>query len=77
MRKAGQALAAMFVELFDMVVPGTPTIDIDRTAESAIRRVGAKPAFKGYGDPKHPFPATTCISIDSEIVHGIPSKRKL
>ena len=56
-----------------LVKPGVPTIYLDRKAEEFIRSKGAKPGFKGlYG-----FPATLCISINDEVVHGIPSKRIL
>ncbi len=59
--------------LEELVKPGVPTIDLDRKAEEFIRSKGAKPGFKGlYG-----FPATLCISINDEVVHGIPSKRIL
>jgi len=56
-----------------LVKPGIKTIELDRKAEKFIRSKGAKPGFKGlYG-----FPATLCISINDEVVHGIPSKRTL
>ncbi len=78
MRRAGKVLAAAFVELFDKVRPGVATSDIDRAMEDAIRRAGARPAFKGYrGGNRTPFPAATCISVESEVVHGLPSQREL
>jgi len=59
--------------LEELVKPGVQTIDLDRKAEEFIRSKGAKPGFKGlYG-----FPATLCISVNDEVVHGIPSKRTL
>ena len=70
-------LAQVHTSIFDIVKPGTATIDIDRAVEAAIREFGAKPAFKGYGPPGNPFPASTCISIGKEVVHGIPSERRL
>ncbi len=58
--------------------PGVSTGELDKLAEEYIRSCGAVPAFKGFGHDKHNlFPATLCISIDSEVVHGIPGKRVL
>ncbi len=60
------------------VKPGVTTGELDRMAEDYVRSCGAVPAFKGYGaDPKNLFPATLCVSIDSEVVHGIPGNRVL
>jgi methionyl aminopeptidase len=60
------------------VRPGVSTEELDAMAEDYIRSCNAEPAFKGYGsDPRNLFPATLCISIDSEVVHGIPGKRVL
>lgn len=53
--------------------PGAKTIDLDQMAEEYIRSRGARPAFKGY----YGFPATLCMSINNEVVHGIPSEREL
>jgi len=59
--------------LEELIKPGVQTIELDRRAEEFIRSKGAKPGFKGlYG-----FPATLCISVNDEVVHGIPSKRTL
>jgi len=74
MRKAGAITGGILDELTDMVKPGVTTSELDFYAESRCKDYGVIPAFKGYQD----FPATLCISINSEIVHGIPSpKRKL
>ncbi len=60
------------------MVPGTLDRDVDQLIESRIRSRGAKPAFKGYKGPEGtPFPASSCISIDAEVVHGIPGNRIL
>lgn len=60
----------------EQLKPGVTTRDLDRLAEEKIRRAGAIPAFKGYRGPSaSPFPASLCISINSEVVHGIPGKR--
>ena len=77
MRRAGNLLASVFVKVAERAVVGVTTLELDALAEELIIKGGGKPAFKGYGSPKHPFPNTTCISINEEIVHGIPSKRKL
>jgi len=78
MRKAGALLASVFVKLYNLVKPGAVTAELDRVAEETIREAGARPAFKGYkGNGGVGFPGTLCISIDREVVHGIPSKRKL
>jgi len=78
MRKAGRLLASVFLRISDLVEPGTVTAEIDSVVERTIRDAGARPAFKGYkGSGRRGFPAATCISIDSEVVHGIPSERRL
>ena len=59
--------------LFDYMIPGTSLLELDRLAEEYIRSQGARPAFKGYLG----FPSTLCISVDDEVVHGIPSNRLL
>ena len=73
MYQAGQIVAETLMELKEMVKPGISTKELDRYAENAIIKRGAKPAFKGYRD----FPASLCTSINHEIVHGIPSDRVL
>jgi methionyl aminopeptidase len=72
-RRAGRILAELFRHLQERVAPGVTTADLDRWAEAFIRaHEGAEPAFKGlYG-----FPATLCVSINEEVVHGIPSERR-
>lgn len=78
MRRAGRALAEVFVETAGLMKPGAVTREIDAAVEEAIHRRGGRPAFKGYrGGANSPFPASACISVDSEVVHGIPSARKL
>lgn len=73
MRKAGLVLAGLLKELADFIRPGITTGDIDRFAEDYIRARGAVPSFKGlYG-----FPASACISVNDEVVHGIPGSRRL
>lgn len=78
MRVAGRALADVFVEIAPMMQEGVVTKDIDAAFEAGIRKRGAKPAFKGYrAGGNVAFPWTTCISIDAEVVHGMPGSRKL
>lgn len=73
MRKAGKIVAQTLQAIESAIKPGITTGKLDAIAEDFITSHGAKPAFKGYRG----FPATTCISIDEEVVHGIPGERKL
>jgi methionyl aminopeptidase len=70
-------LSAMYRELIPLVKPGVETIEIDRWVYNWIKKAGAKPAVLGYGPPKNPFQHSVCISINDEVLHGIPSKRKI
>jgi methionyl aminopeptidase len=71
MREAGIVVGNALAALRDAVRPGMTTMDLDEVARSVIYGAGASPSFLGY----HGFPATICTSINSEIVHGIPSKK--
>jgi methionyl aminopeptidase len=73
MRRAGQAVATILHEMCEMVEPGISTGELDRFAESRCKELGVKPAFKGY----HGFPACVCISVNDEVVHGIPSMKRV
>jgi methionyl aminopeptidase len=53
------------------------TIDLDQWAQGWIKKAGGRPACLGYGPKKNPFPAALCISINNEVIHGIPSRRKI
>lgn len=77
MRTAGRKLAEVVAMLRTEVASGMTTRDIDRLCEEAIVKVGAKPAFKGYKVGKAIFPASICISVNEQVVHGIPGKRVL
>jgi methionyl aminopeptidase len=77
MRKASQIVAEILAELAAAVRPGVTTEDLDRLAEELTRKKGAQPAFKGYQPGDVPYPKTLCVSVNEEIVHGIPSGRKL
>jgi methionyl aminopeptidase len=76
MREAGRINALALAAARKMVAPGVTTAEIDEAAAEVIRQHGAKPAFLGYPGP-YPYPAVTTVSINEELVHGIPGKRKL
>lgn len=73
MRQAAKIVATVLKEISEMVEPGMTTADLDAHAEKRIREMGATPSFKGY----HGFPASICSSINHEVVHGIPNRRKV
>jgi methionyl aminopeptidase len=79
MRQAGRVVAQVLDRIEAELRPGVSTADLDAIAEAHIRGVGAVPSFMGYPgiNPKRPFPASVCISIDDEIVHGIPGSRTI
>ena len=79
MRAAGRIVAEVLDKIEVALSPGVSTADLDAMAEDHIRSAGAVPSFKGYPgiNPKRPFPASVCISIDDEIVHGIPGSRTI
>lgn len=72
MREAGRIVSEILDALEKAVAPGVTTWDLDALAEKLIYQKGARPAFKGY----HGFPACLCASVNHEVVHGIPSKRR-
>jgi len=76
MRAAGRINALVLDEVGKMVTPGIATEELDAAAEELIREHGGIPAFKNYPGP-YPYPATLTISINEELVHGIPGKRRL
>ncbi len=75
MRQAGRIVAEVLALVESELKPGVTTGQLDRIAERHIRASGATPSFKGYGARHNPFPASLCISIDDEVVHGIPGDR--
>jgi methionyl aminopeptidase len=77
MRKPARVVAEVLAALRDMVRPGTTTAELDRAAERMINRAGARSAFKNYRVGSVVFPAVLCVSINEEVVHGIPSDRGL
>ncbi|NJL21550.1 MAG: type I methionyl aminopeptidase [Leptolyngbyaceae cyanobacterium SM1_3_5] len=72
MRQAGAIVATVLKEISELVEPGMTTADLDAHAEKRIREMGAVPSFKGY----HGFPGSICSSLNNEVVHGIPSRKK-
>jgi methionyl aminopeptidase len=73
MRQAGKIVATVLAVLIDSVKPGLTTKELDVIAERETLKLGGKPSFKGYRG----YPATLCVSINDEIVHGIPDNRAL
>jgi methionyl aminopeptidase len=78
MRTAGRHVAEVLLELREHVRPGITTAELDRIAEKAIGERGVESSFKGY-DPHGlpPYPAVLCVSVNEQIVHGIPGPREL
>jgi len=70
-------LSAMYRDLIPLVKVGVETIEIDRWVQNWIKKAGGKPIFLGYGPRKNPFPAAICISINNEVIHGIPGRRRI
>ena len=68
MRDAGKILAEVHNQLEEFIAPGISTLDIDKKGEEIIRSYGCIPSFKGYEG----FPASICVSVNDEVVHGIP-----
>ncbi|HET7168402.1 MAG TPA: type I methionyl aminopeptidase [Candidatus Limnocylindrales bacterium] len=77
MRRAGRVVAEVLALVEGELKAGVSTAELDRLAERHILAAGATPSFKGYPgiNPRRPFPASLCISLDDEIVHGIPGER--
>lgn len=73
MRVPCQIVGQVLVEIEELVRPGVSTADLDLFAQTRTKELGAKPAFKGYNG----FPATLCVSVNEEVVHGIPSKKRI
>lgn len=72
-RKSSRIVAQVLADLRNITEPGVTTKDLDAFAEKRAREMGAVPAFKGYRD----YPASLCTSINEEIIHGIPSSRRI
>jgi methionyl aminopeptidase len=79
MREAGKVVSAALGICREMCKPGVRTLEIDRAIEALYASHGAQPLFKGYpgANPRLPFPASTCISLNEQVVHGIPGQREV
>ena len=73
MRRSGRIVGEVLDHVRALVKPGVTTMDLERAAEKKIKELGAKPAFKGYYD----YPCVLCTSVNDEIVHGIPSEKRV
>lgn len=73
MRESGKVTGYILRTLEDFIKPGMSTMDVDRYVEETIRKHKMIPSFKGYGG----FPASACVSINEEVVHGIPDKKRI
>ena len=73
MRRSGRIVREVLNHVSALVAPGVTTMDLERAAERKIKELGAKPAFKGYYD----YPCVLCTSVNEEIVHGIPSPKRV
>jgi methionyl aminopeptidase len=79
LREGGKRLATVLYKVRDIVAPGVSTKELDLYAEKLIREMGDEPAFLNYrpDGASIPFPATLCVSVNDEVVHGIPSKKRI
>lgn len=73
MRRAGQITATALAKVGEAIKPGVTTKELDAIAFDVIKKADAKPSFLGYNG----FPATLCVSINEQLIHGIPGKRKI
>src|SRR5512133_582812 len=76
MREAGRINAEALAAARGLIRPGVTTADLDAAAEEVLKKHGCYSPFKGYPGP-YPYPASTNVSVNNELVHGIPGKRKL
>ena len=77
MREACRISANALKLAGEMVEPGVSTAKIDREIRRYIEKMGAKPSFLGYEGPGGPFPASSCISVNEVVIHGIPSEEQV
>src|SRR6266478_8506655 len=73
MRRSGHVVREVLDHVRSLVVPGATTMDLERAAEQKMKDSGVKPAFKGY----YGYPCVLCTSVNEEIVHGIPSEKRV
>ena len=77
MRRAGQLVREAHRRTAQLIKPGITTGELDQVVDDTFAEQQAEPLFKGYPGPAGPFPAATCISVNEEVVHGIPGDRAL
>src|SRR3989344_6954204 len=79
LREGGRRLASVLYKVKEKVVPGVSAAELDRYAQELIKELGDKPAFFNYrpDGAKTPFPAALCVSLNDEVVHGIPRRDKI
>ena len=79
LREGGKRLATVLYKIKEIVKPGISTKDLDNYAFKLIREMGDEPAFLNYKPEgaETPFPASLCVSVNDEVVHGIPSKKRI
>jgi methionyl aminopeptidase len=77
MRESTQIVSQTLGEVSNYIKPGVSTAKLDEVAEDYIRSKNGNPAFKGFGPENNPFPATLCISVNDEVVHGIPDEKRI
>src|SRR5262245_52151704 len=75
--EGGKVMNRILHQLSHLAQVGVSTYELDKFAESEIRKVGGRPSFLGYGPKNNPFPATVCTSLNSVVVHGVPSKKAI
>src|SRR5512142_3283284 len=75
MRQAGRINAEILATVKSMIQPGVSTADLNAAAEDVLKKHGCYSPFKNYGQP--PYPASICTSVNEELVHGIPSKKRI
>ncbi len=73
----GKILSLAIAEVIKNIKPGINAATLDKIAETYLRKNGARPSFLNYGSSDNSFPASICLSINNEVVHGIPSKNKI
>ena len=77
LKESALIVSRTLAKVAEYIEPGIPTNKLDQIAEDYIKSQNARPAFKGYGGASNPFPATLCISVNEEVVHGMPGTYEL
>jgi methionyl aminopeptidase len=77
MRAGGKILAGIMEEIGKTIAVGKNTLELNKLAEELVFRNDGIPVFKNYGDKKNPYPGAICVSLNDEIVHGLPSEKRI